>query len=58
MLAAKNLNDSFSPAAVKTINGVNTYNLDGEFRCLLQIGSQLYPEYPMRSHQELCLSSA
>ena len=52
MLAAKNWNDLFSPTAVETINGVNTYNLDGKSQCQLQVGSKLYLEYPMRSHQE------
>ena len=50
--SSQNWNDCFSPAAPETINGVNTYNLDGEFQCQLQIGSKLYPECPMRSHQE------
>ena len=52
MLDLKSWNDCFSPAAVKTINGVNTYNLDGEFQCQHQLGSKLYPEYPMRSHRD------
>ena len=42
----------FSPAASETIHGLNKYNPDAEFQCQLQIGSKLFPEYPMRSHQE------
>ena len=52
MLDLKSWNDFFCPAAVETINGVNTYRFDGEFQCQLQIGSKLYPDYPMRSHWE------
>ena len=28
------------------------HNLNGEFEYQLQIGSKLYPEYPIRSHNE------
>ena len=52
MLSLKTWNDFFSPATLETINGLNTYNPDAEFQCQLQIGSKLYPEYPMKDHQE------
>ena len=31
---------------------LNQFNSDGEFEAQLQIGSKLYPEYPIRSHAE------
>ena len=52
IVGSKNWNDFFSPAAYETNGGVNTFNLDGEFEFHMQIGSKLYPEYPIRSHQE------
>jgi len=52
-------NDLFSPSAYDTegaVNGVgemvNVYTPDGEFEYHMQIGSKLYPEYPIRSHAE------
>ena len=30
----------------------NKYNSDMEFQAQLQLGSKLYPEYPIRSHSE------
>ena len=35
LIALKSWNDFFSPAALETINGVNTYYIDGEFQCQL-----------------------
>ncbi|MFM7989031.1 MAG: hypothetical protein ACKPKO_57935, partial [Candidatus Fonsibacter sp.] len=48
IVGSKNWNDVFSPAAYETNGGVNTFNLDGEFEFHMQIGSKLYPEYPIR----------
>jgi len=31
---------------------INNFNADGEFNFSIQIGSKLFPEYPMRSHSE------
>ena len=49
----------FSPSAYDSegaVNGVGemvtVYTLDGEFEYHMQIGSKLYPEYPIRSHVE------
>jgi hypothetical protein len=52
-LGRKNWNDFFSPMSVDnsgrfTVN----HNPDGEFEFQLQIGSKLFPEYPIRSHNE------
>ena len=45
-------NDFFSPMHVDNKGGVYTHNSDGEFEFQLQIGSKLFPEYPIRSHNE------
>ena len=42
----------FSPMGTDNA-GVNlVHNADGEFEYQLQIGSKLFPEYPIRSHNE------
>ena len=33
-------------------SGLLTHNPEGEFELQLQIGSKLFPEYPIRSHNE------
>ena len=48
----KKWNAFISPSADATRNVVNTYNPYGEFKFHMQIGSRLYPEYPIRSHTE------
>ena len=48
----KTWNDFFSPMHVDNKGGVYTHNSDGEFEFQLQIGSKLFPEYPIRSHNE------
>ena len=35
-----------------TVGTENQYNSNGEFEAQLQLGSKLYPEYPIRSHAE------
>ena len=47
-------NGFFSPAAIATTNGYNTYYIDGEFQCHIQIYSKLCPEYQMMCPQESC----
>ena len=49
---AKQWNDFFSPMSPDNKGGNFTHNTDGEFEFQLQIGSKLYPEYPIRSHSE------
>ena len=34
------------------LDGLYIHNSDGEFEFQLQIGSKLFPEYPIRSHNE------
>ena len=52
-LGRKTWNDFFSPLSIDHA-GRNTinHNPDGEFEFQLQIGSKLFPEYPIRSHNE------
>ena len=46
--------DCFSPAFPDNINpdDFNIFHFDGEFEFYIQIGSKLFPEYPIRSHNE------
>ena len=52
LLRRKPWNDFFSPAFGVNTDGVLTHDSDGEFEFQLQIGSKLFPEYPIRSHNE------
>ena len=45
-------NDFFSPMYDGNHDGTLTHRPDGEFEFQLQIGSKLFPEYPIRSHNE------
>jgi len=45
-------NDFFSPAYHDNYTSVLTIKPEQEFEFQLQIGSKLFPEYPIRSHQE------
>ena len=45
-------NDFYSPASFDNCFGNLTNRTQGEFEFQLQIGSKLYPEYPIRSHNE------
>jgi hypothetical protein len=45
-------NDFFSPMWDGNSDGTLTHRPDGEFEFQLQIGSKLFPEYPIRSHNE------
>ncbi|MFM7986533.1 MAG: hypothetical protein ACKPKO_45190 [Candidatus Fonsibacter sp.] len=45
-------NDFFSPMSQNTYGWITTQNADGEFEFHIQIGSKLYPEYPISSHGE------
>lgn len=45
-------NDFFSPMWEANHDGTWTHDPSGEFEFQLQIGSKLYPEYPIRSHNE------
>ena len=44
-------NNFFSPMQPDNLSAL-THNSDGEFEFQLQIGSKLFPEYPIRSHNE------
>jgi hypothetical protein len=46
-IGRKPWNDFYSP-----MNDYAGWNQDGEFEFQLQLGSKLYPEYPIRSHSE------
>lgn len=54
----KEWNTFFSPMSLENapanvaVNGNYTHEQDGEFKFQLQIGSKLYPEYPIVSHSE------
>ena len=45
-------NDFFSPMWDGNHDATLTHRPDGEFEFQLQIGSKLFPEYPIRSHNE------
>ena len=45
-------NDFFSPMWESNYAGIWTHDPNGEFEFQLQIGSKLFPEYPVRSHNE------
>ena len=45
-------NDFFSPMSPENQHDVLLHQADGEFEFQLQIGSKLFPEYPIRSHAE------
>jgi hypothetical protein len=45
-------NDFFSPMYDGNHDGTLTHRPDGELEFQLQIGSKLFPEYPIRSHNE------
>jgi hypothetical protein len=48
----KSWNDFFSPMSASNASGEFVHNPRGEFEFQLQIGSKLFPEYPIRSHAE------
>mgnify|MGYP003347592205 CR=1 FL=1 len=48
----KAFNDFFSPMWEANQAGTWTHDSNGEFEFQLQIGSKLFPEYPIRSHNE------
>ena len=52
LLGRKPWNDFFSPMSPENKDGQLTHNSEGEFELQLQIGSKLYLEYPIRSHNE------
>jgi hypothetical protein len=45
-------NDFYSPMQPYAGGANNQFNQNGEFEAQLQLGSKLYPEYPIRSHAE------
>ena len=47
LIGRKQWNDFYSP-----MGEYSFWNSDGEFEFQLQLGSKLYPEYPIRSHSE------
>jgi hypothetical protein len=52
MIGRKFWNDFFSPMHAYNYSGILTHDPDAEFEFQLQIGSKLFPEYPIRSHSE------
>ena len=53
LMGRKNWNDFFSPMSYDNHFGYSMKQMqDGEFEFQLQIGSKLFPEYPIRSHTE------
>ncbi|MFM7987465.1 MAG: hypothetical protein ACKPKO_49950, partial [Candidatus Fonsibacter sp.] len=52
MRANRMFNDFFSPMHTNTALWVTQQDADGEFEFHTQIGSKMYPEYPIRSHAE------
>ena len=51
-LGRKAWNDFFSPMSRDNSDATLTHDQNGEFEFQLQIGSKLFPEYPIRSHNE------
>ena len=52
MRGNRQFNDFFSPMSQNTTVWVTQQDMDGEFEFHMQIGSKMYPEYPIRSHAE------
>jgi hypothetical protein len=52
LIGRKTWNDFFSPMSPDNHDGTLSHNQSGEFEFQLQIGSKLFPEYPIRSHNE------
>ena len=52
MRANRMFNDFFAPMHTNTMLWVTQQDMDGEFQFHMQIGSKLYPEYPIRSHAQ------
>ena len=52
LIGRKPWNDFFSPMSQDNVAGNFCNDEAGEFEYQLQIGSKLYPEYPVRSHNE------
>jgi hypothetical protein len=52
LLGRKPWNDFFSPMSQDNVDGTLSHEAEGEFEFQLQIGSKLFPEYPVRSHTE------
>ena len=52
LLGRKNWNDFFSPMWNTNVQGDYVHDSAGKFEFQLQIGSKLFPEYPIRSHNE------
>jgi hypothetical protein len=48
----KGWNDFYSPASYDNNDGTLTLKSLGDFEFRLQIGSKIFPEYPIRSHSE------
>ena len=51
-MGSKDWNDFYSPMYDYAKGSDNQFNSNGEFEAQLQLGSKLYPEYPIRSHAE------
>ena len=51
-LGRKSWNDFYSPMQPYAGNPDDQFDSNGEFEAQLQLGSKLYPEYPIRSHGE------
>ena len=52
-LGRKNWNDFYSPMSKDNVGRFTPlHNPEGEFEFFIQIGSKLFPEYPVRSHNE------
>jgi hypothetical protein len=52
LVGRKFWNDFFSPMSSTNVTGIFEHKQDAEFEFQLQIGSKLFPEYPIRSHTE------
>ena len=52
LVGRKQWNDFFSPMFENNAGGELTHVAAGEFEFQIQVGSKLFPEYPIRSHAE------
>ncbi len=52
LIGRKAWNDFFSPMSPNNTDGTLTHDQNGDFEFQLQVGSKLFPEYPVRSHNE------
>ena len=52
LMGLKEWNNFYSPMRNRLLSSKNHFDSDGEFEYQIQLGSKMYPVYPVRSHAE------